>query len=110
MLCHITRLRKEGVDLPRHLIREQHRQLGHLEVLDVRDDGVGRTIKVARQASVHSDFTLTLYDPQLLWLNEARFTLTGFERVKYNDGRTVNYAQSWLVALVAADVKEPAGR
>jgi hypothetical protein len=36
-----------------------------------------------------------LYEPHLLWMNEDRFVLTGFEHLQHGD-RAVDYAQSWL--------------
>jgi hypothetical protein len=70
---------------------------GMLEVLDVRDDGVGRTVKVARLTAGIGPTRRQeiLYEPHLIWMSAGRFTLAGFERVQAGD-QVVNYAQSWL--------------
>jgi hypothetical protein len=84
------------VDLPKWKLRE-YTPPGQLEVLDVRDDGVGRSIKVARHTAGEGALLRqeVLYEPHLVWMNDGRFTIAGFERVQV-DGKTVNYAQSWL--------------
>jgi hypothetical protein len=95
-------MRKEGVDLPRWKLREYAPPPGRLEVLDVRDEGVSRTVKVARHTAGDGAMRRqeTLYEPHLIWMSEGRFTLAGFERVQI-DGQVVNYAQSWLCVLDA---------
>lgn len=90
-------MRKDGVDQPRWKLRELASVLGALEVLDVRDEGVSRSIKIARHASGQGPTRRVdvLYEPHLVWMSEGRFTLAGFERVQSAAG-VVNYAQSWL--------------
>jgi hypothetical protein len=97
MQCKITKMRKVGVDLPRHSLREIAPTPGVLEVVDIRDDGVGRTVKVARLTAGIGPTRRQeiLYEPHLIWMSEGRFTLAGFERVMLG-GQVVNYAQSWL--------------
>jgi hypothetical protein len=93
-------MRKEGVDLPKWKLREYVPPLGQLAVLDVRDEGVSRTVKVARYTAGDGAMRRqeTLYEPHLIWMSEGRFTLAGFERVQV-DGQVVNFAQSWLCAI-----------
>jgi len=90
-------MRREGVDQPKWKLRELAPVLGLLEVLDVRDDGVGRSIKVARHTAGEGPLRRqeVLYEPHLVWMNDGRFTIAGFERVQVA-GQVVNYAQSWL--------------
>ena len=40
-----------------------------------------------------------LIDVHVIWLNEGRFTLSGFERRTNDAGQPVDYAQSWLCTL-----------
>ncbi len=83
MKCRIIKMRKEGVDLPRYKLHEQLAWLGALVVMDVKDDGVGRTIKVAKHISdVNAKYVELLYEPRLIWMNEGKFTIAGFERVR----------------------------
>jgi hypothetical protein len=93
-------MRRAGVDLPKWSLRETAPTPGELEVLDVRDDGVGRTVKVARLDAGIGPIRRQeiLYEPHLIWMSEGRFTLAGFERVQV-DGQVVNYAQSWLCTV-----------
>jgi hypothetical protein len=90
-------MRLAGVDQPKWKLRELVAVLGQLEVLDVRDDGVGRSIKVARHTSGEGPLRreTVLYEPHLVWMSDGRFTIAGFERVQV-EGQVVNYAQSWL--------------
>ena len=41
-----------------------------------------------------------LYEVHILWMNEQRMALTGFERVQ-EGGKIVDYAQSWICLLGA---------
>lgn len=65
--------------------------------MDVRDEGVNRVIKTARLTdySWGEKRVEILYEPHIVWMNEDRFTLQGFER-SLKDGKIVEYAQSWL--------------
>jgi hypothetical protein len=71
-----------------------------LVILDARDDGVHRVIKTARLAEMtYGEKRLgILYEPHIVWMNEGRFTLQGFERV-LQEGTVVEYAQSWLCQI-----------
>ena len=75
---------------------------GRLEKMDVRDDGVGRSVKVARHTAGEGPLRRqeVLYEPHLVWMSDGRFTIAGFERVLV-DGQVVNYAQSWLCTVEA---------
>lgn len=97
MQCKVIKMRRSGVDLPKHSLRETAPTPGVLEVLDVRDDGVSRHVKVARLTVIIGSIRRQdiLYDPTLIWMSAGRFTLAGFERAQV-DGQTVHYAQSWL--------------
>jgi hypothetical protein len=96
-------MRQAGVDQPKWKLRELVAVLGQLEVLevlDVRDDGVGRSIKVARHTTGEGTMRRqeVLYEPHLVWMSDGRFTITGFEHVQI-EGQVVNYAQSWLCTI-----------
>lgn len=41
---------------------------------------------------------MDLYDPHVIWINEERMVLAGFERVE-QEGRIIDYAQSWLCLI-----------
>jgi hypothetical protein len=75
-------MRKDGVDFPRWRIRDVAAVPGDLEVLDVRDDG-GRSVKIARHSAGEgvTRRVEVLYEPNLIWMNEVRFAIAGFERV-----------------------------
>jgi hypothetical protein len=104
MQCRVIKMRRAGVDLPKHSLRETAPTPGVLEVIDVRDEGVSRHVKVARLTVVIGSIRRQdiLYDPTLIWMSAGRLTLAGFERVKI-DGQTVNYAQSWLCMIEQMD-------
>ncbi|HZW12808.1 MAG TPA: hypothetical protein VFF81_06420 [Noviherbaspirillum sp.] len=100
MKCKVVQMRKAGVAFPKHMLKEQITLGGELSILDVRDDGVNRVIKTARL--VDNSYTekrvLILFEPHIIWMNEGRFTLHGFERV-LQEGKVVEYAQSWLCTV-----------
>jgi hypothetical protein len=93
-------MRRDGVAVPKYNLKNQIRMSGELSIQDGRDEGLFRVIKTARL--VHVDFnenrTEILYEPHIVWMNEGRFTLQGFERV-YKNGEIVEYAQSWLCSI-----------
>jgi hypothetical protein len=69
-----------------------------LVIMDVSDQGLRRPAKVARLlqgAAIRYELT----DVHIVWCNEGRFTLTGFERNGNGDGKPVDFAQSWLCSL-----------
>lgn len=71
---------------------------GMLVILDTADQGLRRPAKVARLIQ-NDTVRHELTDVHVVWLNEGRFTLSGFERCKNRAGQTVDYAQSWLCSL-----------
>lgn len=90
-------MRRDGIAVPKYQIKDQSDWRGDLVILDVRDDGVNRVIRTARMTdySYGTKRVEVLYEPHIVWMNEDRFTLAGFERV-LNEGKVVEYAQSWL--------------
>lgn len=93
-------MRSAGVAVPKYALKEQVSWAGELSILDVRDDGVNRVIKTARlvDESFAERRVQVLFEPHVVWMNEGRFTLQGFERV-LEGGKVVEYAQSWLCAV-----------
>lgn len=99
MKCRMIELRNRGVDLPKRQLREYRGEPGNLLVMDIRDDGVATSIKVAQFASTDlSNWTRRLYEPRLVWMNEGRFVIAGVERVQV-DGSLIHYAQAWLCKI-----------
>lgn len=96
-------MRVAGVAVPKYALKEQASWTGELSILDVRDDGVNRVIKTARL--VDESFAPTkvhvLFEPHIVWMNDGRFTLQGFERL-LEGGKVVEYAQSWLCSIDSA--------
>lgn len=90
-------MRKDGIAVPKHYLKEHVSGEGDLLVMDTQDDHLRRMVKVAK-FSIPNYVTYVLFDPHLVWLNEGRFTLQGYERV-LQEGRVVEYAQSWLCRL-----------
>ena len=71
---------------------------GKLKVLENREHRLGRAVTVARVVSTTDNTEaplLELYDVALLWLEDTKVRLRGFEDV---DG--VQYAQTWDVEVV----------
>lgn len=97
MKCRIIKMRRAGVDIPRFALKEQVSWRGELIIMDIRDEGVSRQIRVAKHTRDTGDGTTSevLYEPHIIWLNLDRFTLAGFERVLDGE-KIIHYAQSWL--------------
>lgn len=100
MKVKIVEMRKAGVAVPRRMLNDRFTivRRGSLVILDVTDQGLRRQVKVARLTEVLGGMR-ELVDPHIIWANEDRFTLAGFERGKNERGETVDYAQSWLCTL-----------
>lgn len=80
MKCRIIKMRKDGVDFPKRHLAHQRESHGDLELLDVRDNGIGRTVHIARLMA-GSDGKETLFEPHIVWMNGQRMLLAGFEQV-----------------------------
>jgi hypothetical protein len=87
-------MRKRGVAIPKHDLPRQGEARGDLSILDTRENSQNRILKLAQCVGSQGG-TDTLYEPHVVWMNEDRFVLTGFERVTV-DGQAVDFAQSWL--------------
>lgn len=98
MQVRITKMRNRGVEVDRRALREVAGTPGQLVILDITDQGKHRPTKVAR---LHQGEQLRaeLRDVAVVWLNEGRMTLTGYEQVTNDTGQAVEYRQSWLIAL-----------
>jgi hypothetical protein len=94
----VIMLRERGVERDRSTLNYLPVQRGMLVIMDVSDQGLRRPAKVARLLQ-GTDIRHELTDVHIVWCNEGRFTLAGFERHKNTDGKPVDYAQSWLCSL-----------
>lgn len=98
MQVRVVRMRDKGVEHDRRHVQNLPAHRGHLVIMDVSDQGLRRPAKVARLMQ-GSDIRHELTDVHIVWCNEGRFTLAGFERHSNTDGKLVDYAQSWLCSL-----------
>jgi len=99
MDVHVVKMRKAGVEIDRRTLGQAIGQRGVLLIIDVTDQGLRRPCKVARllqDGLVRSE----LSDVHVVWLNERRMTLTGFERGTGEAGQVADYAQSWLITFI----------
>ncbi len=98
MRVRVVKMRMNGVEIDRRALRETFGHPGQLLVMDVSDQGMRRPVKVARLLH-EGRIRLELNDVHIVWLNEGRMTLSGFERQQNDAGRPVDYCQSWLCVL-----------
>jgi hypothetical protein len=93
-------MRKLGIVIPKHDLPNQPELRGDLTIVDTRENSLNRVVKLARHLSRLGDHETVrvLYEPHILWMNEDRFVLTGFERVGEGN-HAADYAQSWLCKL-----------
>jgi len=91
-------MRNKGAEVDRRALRDIAGMPGQLVILDITDQGKHRPTKVAR---LHQGELLRaeLRDVGVVWLNEGRMTLTGYEQINDDDGQMVEYRQSWLITL-----------
>ena len=106
MRVKLVKLRHLGIEIDRRIIRETTGHRGLLVILDVTDQGLRRPAKVARLMQDDS-IRAELCDVRIVWANDGRMTLTGFERQRNEAGQTVEYAQSWLCMLDLTSCGEP---
>lgn len=98
MLVRMVKLRRHGTEVDRRLLREVAGTPGQLVILDITDQGKHRPTKVARLQQGEM-LRAELRDVQLVWLNDGRMTLTGYEQISNDTGQAVEYRQSWLITL-----------
>ena len=95
-------MRKAGVAIERRMLSDRYtiKHDGWLVIMDVTDQGLRRPVKVARLTCLgRTGPNLELLDPHIIWANEGKFTLAGFERSRNEAGEVVEFAQSWLCTL-----------
>ena len=98
MQVKVVRMRDKGVEYDRRALGQLPGHRGMLVIMDVSNQGLRRPAKVARLMQ-GSDLRHELTDVHVVWCNDGRFTLAGFERHVNADGKLVDYAQSWLCSL-----------
>jgi hypothetical protein len=81
MQVRVIRMREKGVEHDRRVLGHLPGHRGMLVIMDVSDQGLRRPAKVARLMQ-GSDIRHELTDVHILWCNDGRFVLTGFERIK----------------------------
>ena len=60
--------------------------------------GLHRQVKIARHTSALGQILKEIVDPYIVWPNDEKFVLTGFERRRVGE-HLVDYAQSWLCMI-----------
>lgn len=98
MRVRMIKMRRNGVEIDRRALMQTHGAEGLLVVRDVSDQGLRRPSKVARLLQGNA-IRAELNDVHIVWCNDGRITLSGFERLRNDEGNLVDYAQSWLCIL-----------
>ncbi|CAN7195128.1 hypothetical protein [Massilia sp. LjRoot122] len=98
MQVRIVKMRNHGVEIDRRLLRDAAGARGLLIIADVTDQGLHRPCKTARLLQGEM-IRAELKDVSLVWANDGRMTLAGYERVVSEAGQVVDYRQSWLVFI-----------
>lgn len=102
MKIRVVKMRSAGVAVERRMLNDRYtvKHYGMLVIMDVTDQGLRRPVKVARLTQPgRSGPYMELLDPHIVWANDGKFTLAGFERTTNAEGKVVEFAQSWLCAL-----------
>jgi hypothetical protein len=98
MNCQIIKMKQQGVGIPKRELSCQLPMEGDLSITETRSEDLHRLVRFARlqRSEVgNQGCEERLYDPNILWMNEGRFVLTGFERIGTSRG-TMHLSQSWL--------------
>lgn len=98
MFVKLVKMRRNGIEINRRALSESYANPGALVVMDVTDQGLRRPVKVARLMEAGT-IRFELTDVHIVWINDGRMTLSGFERQRNEAGEVVDYAQSWLCVL-----------
>lgn len=102
MKIRVVKMRSAGVAVERRMLNDRYtvKHYGMLVIMDVTDQGLRRPVKVARltQPGRPGPY-MELLDPHIVWANDGKFTLAGFERTTNAEGHVVEFAQSWLCAV-----------
>lgn len=106
MQVRIVKMRSRGVELDRRMLRDASGTRGTLIVADVTDQGLHRPCKVARLLQ-DGLIRAELKDVSLVWANECRMTLAGYEQVQNETGQLIDYRQSWLIFIGPDTSLEP---
>lgn len=102
MKVRVVLMRKAGVAVERRMLSDRYtvKYSGCLVIMDVTDQGLRRPVKVARLTQPGRPGPhMELLDPHIVWANDGKFTLAGFERTTNAEGHVVEFAQSWLCAV-----------
>lgn len=97
MHCKVIKMRRDRVVIPKRRLMDEVARAGVLSLADTRENSLNRTLKVAKHLSTIGQFEneSILFEPQLLWMNDGRFVLSGFERV-VRSGVETDFVQSWV--------------
>lgn len=98
MRVRVVKMRNRGVELDKRVVRDAAGTRGQLIIADVTDQGLHRPCKTARLVQGEM-VRAELKDVSLVWANDGRMTLAGYERVISESGQAVDYRQSWLVFI-----------
>ena len=98
MHVRVVKLRNRGVELGKRVVRDATGTRGQLIIADITDQGLHRPCKTARLLQGEM-VRAELKDVSIVWANDGRMTLAGFERVMSELGQVVDYRQSWLVFI-----------
>jgi hypothetical protein len=79
MQVRVVKMRNKGVEHDRRAMRDLLGHRGILVIMDVSDQGLRRPAKVARLMQ-GADIRHELTDVHIIWCNDGRFVLAGFER------------------------------
>jgi len=88
--------RQDGVAYERSYLRRVPCTTGDLQIVDTRENALNRIVKVAKLTTSYN--TLELLEVHVVWMNDNKMCLSGFER-KAKDGAVVDYAQSWICLI-----------
>lgn len=98
MRVQVRPLRQHGRNLNRQELEGIPAHVGLLKVLEGRDPEFGRSVTLARLLDpvngIETDILPELTDARLLWVNDKKMRIGGFERIQ-----DVDYAQTWALEL-----------
>jgi hypothetical protein len=89
--------RQNGIARQRGKLWSTETQEGDLEIVEVRQTDLNRTVKVARLTTIFNTFELL--EAQILWIADDKMCFSGFERCNRGEN-IVDFAQSWVCTIL----------
>lgn len=105
MKVSVIPTRHYGVLIPKGALSREIARDGDLSIRVKQDVRLNRLAKIATLSLGGQGPVMELSDVEIVWVNEERLVLSGFESHSKSDKQVVDYAQSWLCLVGGGRLK-----